>query len=72
MRMERMILSSADQTWLIVCYVFIFNPTYPKEELKWDGRNDRGKVVLNGVYLCQIQIRGGSDLTFMTKIAYIK
>jgi hypothetical protein len=42
-------------------------------DLKWDGRNDRGQVVLNGVYLCQIQIKGGaSDLTFMTKIAYIK
>jgi hypothetical protein len=42
-------------------------------DLKWDGRNDRGKVVLNGVYLCQIQIRGDTgDLTFMTKIAYIK
>jgi hypothetical protein len=41
----------------------------------WDGRNDRGKQVLNGVYLCQIRIQntgGGGSQTYITKIAYIK
>ena len=44
-------------------------------DVKWDGRNDRGHRVLNGVYLCQIKIKprgGGSGKTFITKIAYIK
>ena len=44
-------------------------------QVKWDGRNDRGVQVLNGVYLCQIVItpkNGGSGQTYMTKIAYIK
>jgi hypothetical protein len=44
-------------------------------QIKWDGRNDRGLQVLNGVYLCQIVItpkNGGSGQTYMTKIAYIK
>ena len=43
--------------------------------VRWDGRNDRGKQVLNGVYLCQIRIRGisgGGTQTYLTKIAYIK
>ncbi len=44
-------------------------------QVKWDGRNDRGVTVLNGVYLCQIVItpkNGASGQTYMTKIAYIK
>jgi hypothetical protein len=44
-------------------------------DVTWDGRNDRGNIVLNGVYLCHIQIKprgGGSNQTFITKIAYIK
>jgi hypothetical protein len=44
-------------------------------QIKWDGRNDRGIQVLNGVYLCQIVItpkNGASGQTYMTKIAYIK
>ena len=44
-------------------------------DVKWDGHNDRGKRVLNGVYICQIQIKphgGGGNKTFITKIAYIK
>jgi flagellar hook assembly protein FlgD len=41
--------------------------------IKWDGKNDRGYKVLNGVYLCTIEIRGASETKrFMTKIAYIK
>jgi hypothetical protein len=39
----------------------------------WDGRNDRGVRVLNGVYICQIQIKSSAgNNTFITKIAYIK
>jgi hypothetical protein len=41
----------------------------------WDGKNDRGKTVLNGVYLCYIDIKpvgGGGSKRFLTKIAYIK
>jgi hypothetical protein len=40
-------------------------------EVAWDARNDRGKLVLNGVYLCQIQI-ASTGQTYMTKIAVIK
>ena len=40
----------------------------------WDGRNDKGKVVLNGVYLCYIDIspQSGGSKRYMTKIAFIK
>ena len=41
----------------------------------WDGKNGRGKTVLNGVYLCTINIRplsGGAKKRYITKIAYIK
>jgi hypothetical protein len=42
-------------------------------EVFWDGRNDRGDKVLNGVYLCTIEIRSGnSTKRFITKIGYIK
>ncbi len=43
--------------------------------VRWDGRNGNGHVVLNGVYLCTIDIRpvgGGSGQHYITKIAYIK
>ena len=41
--------------------------------IQWDGRNDRGHKVLNGVYLCTIEIKGnGSTQRYITKIAYIK
>jgi hypothetical protein len=36
---------------------------------RWDGRNDRGTKVLNGVYLCVLRANGKS---LITKIAYIK
>jgi hypothetical protein len=39
--------------------------------VKWDGKNDRGNTILNGVYLCQIQIKSTGQ-KFLTKIAYIK
>jgi hypothetical protein len=39
----------------------------------WDGKNDQGDTVLNGVYLCVIEIRSSSgNKTYTTKIAYIK
>ncbi len=39
----------------------------------WDGRNDNGERVLNGVYLCAIEINGqGNQQRFITKMAYIK
>jgi hypothetical protein len=42
-------------------------------EVKWDGKNDRGTKVLNGVYLCAIEVNGtGGTERFLTKIAYIK
>ena len=43
--------------------------------VKWDGRNERGQRVLNGVYLCTIDIKpltGGAKKRYITKIAYIK
>jgi hypothetical protein len=39
------------------------------EKYRWDGRNDRGNRVLNGVYLCVLKAEGK---TFITKVAYIK
>jgi hypothetical protein len=39
----------------------------------WDGKNDEGDTVLNGVYICFIEIRSDEGTsTFSTKIAYIK
>jgi hypothetical protein len=41
--------------------------------IRWDGRNDRGYRVLNGVYLCTIEIRSDNATDrFVTKMAYIK
>ena len=42
--------------------------------ITWDGSNDNGDRVLNGVYICVIQIRSvsGKSSTYTTKIAYIK
>jgi hypothetical protein len=41
---------------------------------RWDGRNDRGYQVLNGVYLCVIRLKenNGETKTYTKKIAYIK
>jgi hypothetical protein len=42
-------------------------------EIEWDGTNDKGYTVLNGVYLCAIEISGESGTQrYMTKIAFIK
>ena len=39
----------------------------------WDGKNDQGERVLNGVYLCAIEIdSAGKTQRYITKIAYIK
>jgi hypothetical protein len=40
-----------------------------EEHYRWDGRNDRGNRVLNGVYLCVLKAEGK---TYITKVAYIK
>jgi hypothetical protein len=41
--------------------------------IEWDGRNDYGNRVLNGVYLCITQITSnGFTQKYITKIAYIK
>ena len=43
--------------------------------VRWDGKNGRGYQVLNGVYLCTIEIRptnGQPNKRYITKIAYIK
>jgi hypothetical protein len=37
-------------------------------ETEWDGRNDRGDVVRNGVYLCKIQA-GSRTVTFKIAVA---
>ncbi len=42
---------------------------------RWDGRNDKGEQVLNGVYICTIDIKpgdGSSSQRYITKIAFIK
>jgi hypothetical protein len=41
---------------------------------RWDGKNDKGYQVLNGVYLCVIRLRenNGQTKTYTKKIAYIK
>ncbi|KPJ48791.1 hypothetical protein AMJ40_06865, partial [candidate division TA06 bacterium DG_26] len=39
------------------------------EEVMWDGRNDAGEIVRNGVYVCKIETDHGSA---MTKIAVAK
>ena len=43
-------------------------------QYRWDGRNDKGYQVLNGVYLCVIRLKesNGQTKTFTKKIAYIK
>ena len=49
------------------------NPGPYDGDVFWDGTNDRGEKVLNGVYLCTIEIRGQSSTKrFITKIGYIK
>ncbi len=43
--------------------------------VKWDGKNDKGQTVLNGVYLGVIEIKpldGSAVQRYITKIAYIK
>ncbi len=43
--------------------------------VRWDGKNDRGNIVLNGVYLGTIDIKpqnGQSAKRYITKIAFIK
>ncbi len=43
--------------------------------VRWDGKNDKGQTVLNGVYLGVIEIKplsGGAVKRYITKIAYIK
>ncbi|MEJ2636278.1 MAG: hypothetical protein P8184_13430, partial [Calditrichia bacterium] len=40
--------------------------------LRWDGVNNAGNRVLNGVYIAIINIKDGSNKSYKTKIAYIK
>ncbi len=42
--------------------------------LTWDGRNNAGRQVLNGVYIAILKIKyqGGGSKQFKTKVAYIK
>ncbi len=41
---------------------------------RWDGKNDKGYTVLNGVYLCVLRLKeqSGETKTYIKKIAYIK
>ena len=43
-------------------------------QYRWDGKNDKGYTVLNGVYLCVLRVKeqGGGTKTYTKKIAYIK
>ncbi len=43
-------------------------------QIRWDGRNERGHEVLNGVYLAILRVRyqNGQTKTFKTKVAFIK
>ena len=48
---------------------------YYESLVKWDGRNSRGHMVLNGIYLCAIDIKplnGKPKKRYITKIAFIK
>jgi hypothetical protein len=43
-------------------------------QYRWDGKNDKGYTVLNGVYLCVIRLKenNGETKTYTKKVAYIK
>jgi hypothetical protein len=43
-------------------------------QYRWDGKNDKGYTVLNGVYLCVLRVKeqGGGTKIYTKKIAYIK
>jgi len=43
-------------------------------QYRWDGKNDKGYTVLNGVYLCVLRVKeqGGGTKTYTKKVAYIK
>ena len=43
-------------------------------QYRWDGKNDKGYTVLNGVYLCVLRLKeqGGGTKIYTKKIAYIK
>ena len=43
-------------------------------QIRWDGRNELGHEVLNGVYLAILRVRyqNGQTKTFKTKVAFIK
>jgi len=43
------------------------------ERYRWNGKNDRGKTVLNGVYICVLRTKiNGSTQDYIRKIAFIK
>jgi hypothetical protein len=44
-----------------------------ESQYRWDGKNDQGYVVLNGVYLCVLRVKEqGGTKTYTKKVAYIK
>jgi len=45
-----------------------------ESQYRWDGKNDKGYAVLNGVYLCVLRVKeqGGGTKVYTKKIAYIK
>jgi hypothetical protein len=45
-----------------------------ESKYQWDGKNDKGYTVLNGVYLCVLRLKeqSGGTKTYIKKIAYIK
>jgi hypothetical protein len=56
---------------LVKTYQFNATSGLHDRMIRWDGRNDRGVQVLNGVYLCFIDIKA-TGKRMVTKIAYIK
>ena len=44
------------------------------DEISWDGHNDAGRLVLNGVYIAILKVSysGGETKIYKTKVAFIK
>jgi len=44
------------------------------QDVTWDGRNGRGKIVLNGVYLAEIAVRfdDGAGDRIVRKVAVVR
>jgi hypothetical protein len=52
----------------------VHDGAFESDKYRWDGTNDRGNTVLNGVYLCVLKTTTNAGVTniFTKKVAYIK